>query len=71
MKREEKLIETIEGGDEKGNGITILKYQEYIVADGERLPSLQRYQLQDGSAVNMIDASTFQIVKSGVTVKRR
>lgn len=67
---ETKLIETFNAVDDSGQEYKINLYQEYILSDGDRIPSFRRLQQPDGGAVNMIDESTFELVQSETIVKR-
>ena len=53
---------------------TVLEYQTLIAhrplsGPVQYLPGLKRLALDDGSAVNFIDAKTFKIVDSGVLIR--
>lgn len=70
-RHEETREEVFRAKDDSGREYTIVRYQEWIIDfDGDRIPSLARYALATGGAVNRIDNDTFEIVSLGVEVKR-
>jgi len=71
-RREEKVVERFAVVDEGGVEHQIVKVQEYLISEGERIPSLGRYQIQRGGAVNRVDENTFELVSlGGITAKRK
>ena len=71
-RREEKVVERFAVVDEGGIEHQIVKVQEYIISEGGRIPSLGRYQLLSGGAVNRVDDNTFELVSlGGVAAKRK
>lgn len=61
---------------DNGQRYSINVYQQFEVVHelGKRsptnIPTLQRFELDDGSPVNMIDDTTFEIVMTGEKVRK-
>ena len=59
---------------EDGRSFVVDEYQEYIDAgskDGDDwIPGMKFLELGDGSKVNYIDENTFEIVRSGIILRR-
>ena len=69
------LVESFLAKDRHGQLYTILVYQDFIVTrslDGHssRLPGLKSLYTSDQDAVNWVDENTFEIVSSGIMLKR-
>jgi hypothetical protein len=57
-----------------GTRYDVLDIQEYVDAsdkDGASwIPGMKRLELNDGSPVNYIDENTFEILRSGLRIRR-
>jgi hypothetical protein len=70
-RREVTREEAFAAKDATGKEYQIVRYQEWIIDhEGDRLPSLARFELAAGGAVNSKGNNIFEIVSLGVEVKR-
>lgn len=70
----ENLVDRFMAVDDDGKEYTVIEYRELIEdnkleAGGPRL-GFPRFALDDGSAVNQIDAKTFQIIETDKIIRK-
>ena len=69
-----KLVDQHKMQSDDGVSYIVDEYQEYVDAgtkDGDEwIPGMKFLELSDGSKVNYIDENTFEIVRSGITLRR-
>ena len=70
----ERVIATHRMQDDFGNVYAVDEIQEYVDAEDLNGPNwlegMKRLELEDGSAVNFVDENTFEIVSTGVLIRR-